>query len=111
MAIYANINIDQGSDFLSVITVEDTTGNVVNLTGHTAAGQVRKTYASNTVSATFGASITQPTQGKISLTLPASTTNGMKFGRYVYDVEITSSGGTVSRVIEGQVEVMPGVTR
>jgi hypothetical protein len=35
----------------------------------------------------------------------------MKFGRYVYDVEITSSGGTVSRVIEGQVEVMPGVTR
>ena len=67
--------------------------------------------ASNTISATFGASITQPTQGKISLTLPASTTNGMKFGRYVYDVEITSSGGTVSRVIEGQVEVMPGVTR
>ena len=111
MAIYANINIDQGSAFLSVITVEDTAGNVVDLTGFTAAGQIRKTYASNTISATFGASITQPTLGKISLTLPASTTNGMKFGRYVYDVEITSSGGTVSRVIEGQVEVMPGVTR
>ena len=111
MAIYANINIDQGSDFLSVITVEDTTGNVVNLTGYTAAGQVRKSNRANTFSATFGASITQPTQGKISVTLPASTTNGMKFGRYVYDVEITSSVGSVSRVIEGQVEVMPGVTR
>ncbi len=111
MAIYANINVDQGADFFSVITVEDITGNVVDLSGYSAAGQVRKTYASNTIAATFGASITQPANGKISLTLPASTTGAMKAGRYVYDVEITSSGGTVSRVIEGQVEVMPGVTR
>tara|TARA_B100000287_G_scaffold329767_1_gene314313 strand:- start:936 stop:1271 length:336 start_codon:yes stop_codon:yes gene_type:complete len=111
MAIYANINVDQGSDFFSVITVEDITGNVVDLTGYSAAGQVRKTYASNTIAATFGASITQPTLGKISLTLPATTTSAMKAGRFVYDVEITSSGGTVSRVIEGQVEVLPGVTR
>ena len=41
MAIYANINIDQGSDFLSVITVVDTAGNVVDLTGFTAEGQIR----------------------------------------------------------------------
>ena len=111
MAIYANINIDQGTDFFSVITVEDVAGNVVDLTGYTAAGQIRKTYASNTIAATFGASITQPTNGKISLTLNALTTGAMKPGRYVYDVEITTAGGTVSRVIEGQVEVMPGVTR
>ena len=111
MAIYANINIDQGTDFFSVITVEDVAGNVVDLTGYSAAGQIRKTYASNTIAATFGASITQPTNGKISLTLNALTTGAMKAGRYVYDVEITTAGGTGSRVIEGQVEVMPGVTR
>ena len=34
----------------------------------------------------------------------------MKAGRYVYDVEI-NSGGTITRVVEGQVEVTPGVTR
>jgi hypothetical protein len=35
----------------------------------------------------------------------------MTAGRYVYDVEITSSGGEVTRVLEGQVEVTPEVTR
>ena len=29
----------------------------------------------------------------------------------VYDVEITSAAGVVTRVVEGQVEVTPGVTR
>jgi hypothetical protein len=36
----------------------------------------------------------------------------MKAGRYVYDVEITqTSSGAVTRVLEGQVEVTPGVTQ
>jgi hypothetical protein len=35
----------------------------------------------------------------------------MKAGRYVYDVEILSSGGTRTRVLEGQLEVTPGVTQ
>ena len=35
----------------------------------------------------------------------------MKAGRYVYDVEITSSAGTKTRVLEGQVEITPGVTQ
>jgi hypothetical protein len=35
----------------------------------------------------------------------------MKAGRYVYDVEISSGGGTVTRVIEGQLEITPSVTR
>ena len=35
----------------------------------------------------------------------------MKAGRYVYDIEITSSGGVKDRVLEGQLEVMPGVTQ
>ena len=38
-------------------------------------------------------------------------TNALAAGRYVNDVEMTSSGGGVTRVLEGQVEVTPGVTR
>ena len=34
----------------------------------------------------------------------------MEAGRYVYDVEITSTGGVTTRVLQGQVEVTPGVT-
>jgi hypothetical protein len=35
----------------------------------------------------------------------------MEPGRYLYDVEITSSEGEVSRVVEGVVTVTPGITR
>jgi hypothetical protein len=36
----------------------------------------------------------------------------MKPGRYVYDIEIKNGAdGTITRVLEGQVEVTPGVTR
>lgn len=109
MAIYANLVVDQGTDFSSFITLEDTSGAVVDLTGYTAAGMVRRTYKSST-SISFTTSIPDPTSGEIKIQLDSSTTTGMKAGRYVYDVEITSSGGAVSRVVEGQLEVNPGVT-
>jgi len=47
----------------------------------------------------------------IRLILSDTQTNSMKAGRYVYDVEITSPSGEKTRVLEGQVEVTPGVTR
>ena len=110
MAIYANINIDQGSDFLSVITVEDTVGNVVDLTGFTAAGQIRKTYASSAISATFTTSIAAAT-GQVTLSLTDTETTNLDAGRYVYDLNINSSSGQKTRVVVGQATVTPGVTR
>ena len=51
------------------------------------------------------------TTGEITISLTAAQTNALVAGRYVYDAEITSAGGTVTRVIEGQIEVTPGVTQ
>jgi len=111
MAVYSDISIDQGSDFTAEIIVNDNTGGVANLTGYSAAGQIRKTYTSSTYTA-FGASVTGATQGKLTITLSNSVTNGMKSGRYVYDVEITkASNGEKTRVVEGQLTVNPGVTQ
>ena len=110
MAIYSNLIMDQGSNFQATIEVNDSSGNNLNLTGYSVAGQMRKSYASSTAT-DFTASITNATNGTISISLTAAQTNAIKAGRYVYDVEITSSGNEVSRVVEGQIEVTPGVTR
>ena len=110
MAVVANITVDQGSLFDSTIDVEDASGNPADLTGYTARGQIRKTYSSSTA-VDFSASVTDPSGGKIKITLTGTQTQGMKAGRYVYDVEVVSSGGSVTRVVEGQVEVTPRVTR
>ena len=110
MAIVSNLTVDQGATFNAQIDITDDSGNAQNLTGYSVAGQIRKTYDSTTFTA-FSASVSSATGGTITISLTATQTNALAAGRYVYDVEITSGGGVVTRVLEGQVEVTPGVTR
>lgn len=110
MAIYANLTADQGSDFSYAFIIEDTTGNAKNITNYTLRGQVRKTYSSSTAT-DFTITATDASAGEIDIELTAANTAALKAGRYVYDVEIESTGGEITRVIEGQLEITPRVTR
>jgi hypothetical protein len=110
MAIVSNLTIDQGSTFSASIDITDVEDNILVLTGYTVAAQIRKTYDSTTA-VSFTGSVSNATQGEITISLTPAQTNALVAGRYVYDAEITSAGGTVTRVIEGQVEVTPGVTQ
>lgn len=109
MAIKANLLIDQGTDFSATIDVTDFDGNPFNLTNYTSAAQIRKSYAATT--AYNFVTSDNNALGQITLTLSNTITNQMEPGRYVYDVEITSDAGQVSRVVEGIVTVTPGITR
>lgn len=109
MAIKANLVIDQGSSFSATIDLTNVDGTVFNLTGYTVAAQMRKNYTSSTA-VTFS-STHNGVGGAITLSLLAVNTASIEPGRYLYDVEITSSGGSVTRVVEGIVTVTPGMTR
>jgi len=52
-----------------------------------------------------------PLLGKISIHATAAQTNTIVAGDYVYDLEITSSTGIVTRVMQGRAIVSPQVTR
>lgn len=117
MATYSNLTIDQGSTFEFTIDLDNlATGADATLTSHTGAGSVRKSHGSSTRSAAFTvkgtqsglATFTAADKG-LTVTLTATQTSALKAGRYVYDVEIRS-GSTITRVLEGQVEVTPRVT-
>ena len=110
MAIIANLFIDQGTDFSVTVDVTDSAGAVLDLTDYTAEAQIRKTYTSSSASATFSTSISE-LAGQVTLSLTDTQTSGLEGGRYVYDLNIESSGGVKTRVIEGQAIVTPGVTR
>tara|TARA_B100001113_G_scaffold225907_1_gene185473 strand:- start:483 stop:818 length:336 start_codon:yes stop_codon:yes gene_type:complete len=111
MAIIANLFIDQGTDYSIVVDCTDVSGEVLDLTGYTAAAQIRKTYSSSTVSATFGTSI-NASAGQVTLSLTDTQTGGLESGRYVYDLNITkTSTSETTRVVEGQAILTPGVTR
>jgi hypothetical protein len=110
MAIYANITIDQGSDYEALVEVEAADGSAADLNGYTARGQMRKTYGSLT-SFDLGATVADPDNGTVRIFMSHELTSTIKAGRYVYDIEVVSDNGSVVRVIEGQVEVTPNVTR
>tara|TARA_R110000868_G_scaffold2746_2_gene19100 strand:+ start:552 stop:884 length:333 start_codon:yes stop_codon:yes gene_type:complete len=109
MAIKANIIIDQGTDFSALIDVETSSSTVYDLTGFTVQAQMRKNYSS-TSATTFSCSH-NGVLGQISMNLDKTSTATLEPGRYLYDIEITSSGGAVTRVVEGTVSVTPGMTR
>jgi len=111
MAIIANLFIDQGTDFEITVDCTDNAGEILDLTGYTAAAQMRKTYSSSTIAATFTTSIAAAS-GQVTLSLTDTQTNDLDAGRYVYDLNITKTSTSVTtRVVEGQAIITPGVTR
>ena len=110
MATVANIFIDQGADYSNIITVGSSSGTPLNLTGYTVASQIRKSYSSS-IAYNFTASIFSASEGKVRIQLTATSSGAIPPGRYLYDVEITSSSGTKTRVVEGIVTVTPEITQ
>ena len=102
--------IYQGSDFNIDFTVENDNGTAFNLTGYSVACLIKKHYTSSTSTTVTAAILSPATGGQIQLSLGNAVTAAMKSGRYVYDVVITSSTGVKSRVLEGSVSVLEGVT-
>ena len=110
MAMSAYLDIDQGSDFTTEITLENDDDTPMNLTGFSVYSQFRKSYSAMTANS-FVCTITNAATGKISLTLPGATSSNIKPGRYLYDVEIVSPSGQKTRVVEGIITLNPEITK
>jgi len=110
MAIIANLFIDQGADFQITVDVTDVNGAVLNMSGYSASAQIRKTYESSVVAATFSCTVLD-VNGQVQMSLTDVQTDALSPGRYVYDLVTTDGNGLKTRVVEGQAIVTPGVTR
>jgi hypothetical protein len=117
--MYAELNIDQGTTFSTVINLTNDDGTPMNLanTGNgspTFDCQIRKSYYSNTAN-TIAVAINNPaTNGEITLSMDAANTANVKAGRYLYDLKMTSystSSNVVIRVLEGIITITPQVSR
>jgi len=107
MAAVHNLYIDQGADFSADIGIFDDFNTAWDLSGYSGAAKIKKSYYSST-STPFTVSVNAA--GTITLALTAANTSTLDEGRYLYDVVITSAGGSKTRVIEGLVTINPGVT-
>src|SRR5208337_326638 len=108
MASRANIVIDQGTTFSTILNLTDQYSDPFLLSGYTASAQIKRWYTSiNSVA--LSTSI-NATSGQLTLSLTANQTGNMYPGRYVYDVQLVDSLNNVSRLIEGVATVTPAVT-
>ena len=88
-------------------------GTAVNLTGYTAAMQVKENASStaSVLSLTSGSGITLGgTAGTIAISVSATTMGSATPGNYVYDLEL-NSGGQVTRLIQGGFAIQAEVTK
>ena len=110
MATIQNITIDQDADYTETVTVKDSTGTVVDLTGQTVTSKLRKTHLS-TSATSFTTAIVSATDGTASITLTDTVTSALAEGRFVWDLTTTDSSGLITRRIEGRATVTPSVSR
>lgn len=112
-----NLDCFQGANFDYSLTWTTTSGTVtspVDLTNYTARMQVRDEYTASTavLSLTSGSGITLGgTAGTILLEASATATAALVSGQYVYDLELVSAAGYVTRLVEGLFIVDPEVTK
>ena len=110
MAAYVELTIEQGANFTSQVIVKDENNNPINLTGYSAAAQLRKSHYS--VSATnFEVELTEPVSGQITISLNYSVTANLTPGKMVYDLLITDTSDIKTRIIEGIAVILPSATR
>lgn len=111
MASYAELILDQGTTFNTLLTLTDDTTNLpINVSGYSVNANIKKSYYSINNTAVFSSTINDAPNGNVSISLSASTTANIKAGRYVYDVKITSPGNDVLRIVEGILTVTPRVS-
>lgn len=110
---YHKVVIDQGAtwNLYFTWTINNTP---VNLTGYTAAlqvrGNVRDTTAQLSLSTGSGI-VLGGSAGTVSATATPTQTRALLPGKAVWDIELTSPGGEVTRLLHGDAEITPEVTR
>jgi hypothetical protein len=114
MAEYAELYIDQGTDFNTTISLNDDDTNLPqSLAGYNVASQLRRSMLAVNAAASFQCSISDASNGEITIAMTAANTANLKAGTYYYDIRLVDgySGGTKSRLVEGVVYVTPAITK
>ena len=107
LPLNVNLVLYRGDDFYLDVTVVDTNGGAVDLTGFTAQAELRP----DTTAGTALASFTETISGNvIHLHLPASEALNL-LPDTVWDVQLTDATGVVTTLAYGDATTTPDVTR
>lgn len=112
-----NFSLNQGSDYAIPLRLQDSVGTPLNLAGYSAQMQIRRTAGACQTIDDLTSEGEEPRikidadAGKLTLNFPHTVTENWPSGTMVYDVEITSPAGQITRILQGNISVSAEVTR
>ena len=120
-----DIVVEQGSTFQRQLYFNDNdipTPAPIDISGWTFAAQIRRSYSDPTIQATFTPSfVTDGTDGLLLITLTALETAAIvvkaakdytrPVTKYIWDIEATFPDLSVARILQGEADISPEVTR
>ena len=101
--------VEQGADYALAITVNNAVGTPYSLVGASAAAQIRATVDA-VPKIEFTCAVNETTS-VITISLTAVQTSAITYATGVWDCELTELGGEVTRLLMGDVDISPEVTR
>lgn len=114
MATRLDFNLDQGATFEHELTWTTSDGTPIDLTGFVARMQVREQIGSEVIifdlTTENSGIILGGSDGKITINIPADDSSNAIRTRGVYDLELVSPEGFVTRLVQGKVVIDPEVT-
>jgi len=109
-----DFTIEQGATFNLLLTwkIDGTPVNITNWTARLAARvDVEDSEVILSLTTSNGGITLGGAAGTISLNQTATQTAVLPAGTYVYDLELISAVGVVTRLVQGELDISPEVTR
>lgn len=118
----ADLTAEQGATFYQKLTLKDNTATLIDLTGDTFRGKVKKKIsATDTIVSFTCVVLDQSTNtGEVEISLTPTQTAAIVLRKqngvtrtneeFCYDIERVISGGAVQRIMQGKFLVSPEVT-
>jgi len=109
-----NFEVDQNTTFSFVVEYIDSNNLPINLSGATAKMQVRDTKGGSKLSFTltspFDGIVIDGPLGKVTCTMAPAQTNKLFYPKSSYDIMITDSNNTKTKLLEGFLTLSRSVT-
>ena len=105
-----NLSITRGDTETVVITMKDSAGDAIVITGRTYRSHIRTTKDASAIDGTFSCTVTNGPEGEVTCVMSAGSTAALTVGTHYWDFE-ENDAGVVTTILAGTVKIIADVTR
>lgn len=109
-ATRTNIYVDQGTDYFANLELISDDGEPFIATGFTFFCDVKKLYSS-TLTFSANCALVEGIDNSFDLSIDSSLTVNLEPGKYQYDIFMRGTGGSLDKILEGLLFIVPSITR